>query len=517
MFDFTYVVCGAMAEHDELDLLDGPSYSSVALGIPPACRSKILGDNYINKLTSFGIKCVESEVQRPSTSPAKRSKQENKKHENFKPSKGDGSNNSNPCVYDPDGIPNLPLSESPLIVGAFNIFPRIGTVSPGQIVNIDIVFDPTSCDSAKEKLRFYITGTNEKDISYQTASEFELSGESCYPVIITEDNYSIFEEIEVISSLSTLTNSNNNSNGSSNSNNDNNNNNNNNNGKNGKLPIGKVVFAEKERIMLWGAVMCGSYGTKGYVQRIRITNPSKIDIKVKFKITTVEEAAELLLISNANISLPKLDKKTPKSAKPKKEKNGEIISVISESAFTVQPEIWDIPPHEYRYVNIYFKPTEMKNYRGVFFGEVDDSIGNLNTMINNNSNNNSNNNIGIKIKNNNAISSLPPTIKKKTIQSGSGTLLIFDIGGNGTMPCIAIEEPLLRDIDGNLLIDFQKVHIDRICKKKVTIMNHGIMPAVCIFDMTGSDEFDFSSKNASLTLEPGKDIWTFINSILILF
>ena len=60
--------------------------------------------------------------------------------------------------------------------------------------------------------------------------------------------------------------------------------------------------------------------------------------------------------------------------------------------------------------------------------------------------------------------------------------------------------------------DFQKVHIDRICMKKVTIMNHGIMPAVCIFDMTGSEEFDFSSRNASLTLEPGKDIYAFINS-----
>ena len=504
MFDFTYVVCGAMAEHDELDLLDGPSYSSVALGIPPACRSKVLGDNYITKLSTFGIKCVESEVQRPSTSPAKRSKQENKKHENFKSSKGDGINNSNPCVYDPDGIPSLPLSESPLIVGAFNISPRIGTVSPGQIINIDIVFDPTSCENAKEKLRFYITGTNEKDTLYQTASEFELTGESCYPVIITEDNYSIFEEIEVISSLLTLTTSNNNNNSN------NNGNNNIENSKYGKLPIGKVVFAEKERIMLWGAVMCGSYGTKGYVQRIRITNPSKIDIKVKFKITSVEEAAELVLLSNANISLPKLDKKTPKSAKPKKEKNGEIVSVISESVFTVQPEIWDIPPHEYRYVNIYFKPTEMKNYRGVFFGEVDDSNSNFNTIINSNSNNNSNNNLGIKIKNNTVISSIPTTIKKKTIQSGSGTSLIFDVGGNGSMPCITIEEPLLRDTDGNLLIDFQKVHIDRICMKKVTIMNHGIMPAVCIFDMTASEEFDFSSRNASLTLEPGKDIYLYI-------
>ena len=510
MFDFTYVVCSVLAEHDELDLLDGPSYSSIALGIPSACRSKVLGDNYLNKLTSFGVKCVESDGPRPSTSPAKRSKQDSKKHnDNFKLAKGgDGTNqstgagNSNPCVYDPDGIPNLPIPDSPLLVGAFSIYPRIGIISPGQTVNIEITFDPTICENAKEKIRFYITGTNERDSIYQIASNFELSGDSCYPVIITGDNHSIFEEVEVISSLSTLVN---------NSNNDNNGNTEN--GRYGKLPIGKVIFAEKERIMVWGAVMCGTYGTKGYVQRVRITNPSKIDVKVKFKITTVEEAAELLLISNINTTLLKPDKKTPKSAKPKKEKNGEIVSSTTEFAFTVQPEICEIPPHEYRYASIYFKPTEMKNYRGVFFAEVDDSNNSSNNNNNNSSNNNnSNNNLVMKsnsLRNNNTMPMIT-TIKRKAIQSGCGTSLIFDLGGNGTMPCITIEEPLIRDNDGNLIIDFQKVHIDKICKKRLTIMNHGTMPATCIFDMIGSDEFDFSSKNASLTLESGK-------LILILF
>ena len=30
------------------------------------------------------------------------------------------------------------------------------------------------------------------------------------------------------------------------------------------------------------------------------------------------------------------------------------------------------------------------------------------------------------------------------------------------------------------------------------------MPATCLFDMTGSDDFRFSSRNASLTLQPGQ-------------
>jgi hypothetical protein len=43
--------------------------------------------------------------------------------------------------------------------------------------------------------------------------------------------------------------------------------------------------------------MCGPQGAKGVMERIRITNPTKIDAKVKFKITSVEEAAELLAVT----------------------------------------------------------------------------------------------------------------------------------------------------------------------------------------------------------------------------
>jgi hypothetical protein len=74
----------------------------------------------------------------------------------------------------------------------------------------------------------------------------------------------------------------------------------------------------------------------------------------------------------------------------------------------------------------------------------------------------------------------------------------------GTMPCITIEEPTQRDSEGALLLDFQKVHIDRISKRKFTINNHGVMPATCLFNMAGAEDFQFSSRNSSLTLEPGQ-------------
>ena len=49
-----------------------------------------------------------------------------------------------------------------------------------------------------------------------------------------------------------------------------------------------------------------------------------------------------------------------------------------------------------------------------------------------------------------------------------------------------------------------RVHVDRVSKKKFVLRNHGCMPATCLFDMTGSDDFRFSSRNASLTLQPGQ-------------
>ena len=315
------------------------------------------------------------------------------------------------------------------------------------MVSMDVTFDPTGCDSARERLRFVITGTNENEALFKTAAEFDLSGDSCFPAIVTEDIPSIFEELEVVTSLSASLGED--SGGE---------------GKYSKLPVGKVVFAEKERVLAWGSVMCGNQGSRGVMERIRITNPTKIDTKVKFKITSTEEAAELLSVGTV---------KTTKDVKPpKKDAKGKAaVAVVAEVAFIVQPEVLDIPPHEHRYVSVYFKPTEIKSYRAVFFAEVDDG-------------------------------GSTTTAKRKPIP-GCGTSLVFDLGGSGTMPCITIEEPTQRDADGSLVINFQKVHIDRVAQRKVTITNHGTMSATCLFDMSGAEEFEFSSRNASLTLESG--------------
>jgi hypothetical protein len=43
-----------------------------------------------------------------------------------------------------------------------------------------------------------------------------------------------------------------------------------------------------------------------------------------------------------------------------------------------------------------------------------------------------------------------------------------------------------------------------VSKKAFCLRNHGCMPATCLFEYQGSDDFRFSSRNASLTLQPGQ-------------
>ena len=464
-------MCGALPEHDELDKLDGPAYITIAKGIPYSSRIKVLGENYLNKLSVLGMKTekVAGPGVRPPTAKSK-GKLDSKKVDAKSVKMGD-NNVGNVLLFDPDGIPAVSAGETSLIVGAFSVSPRIGVISPGQVVGIDITFDPVGCDAVREKLRFVLTGTDENDALYQAAAAFDLTGDSCFPSIITEDISSIFEEVEVVPSLSASLSTTDRDRdrdregdreGDEGEGGD---------GKYNKLPVGKVVYAVKENIMAWGPVMCGTSGTRGVVERIKITNPTKIDTKVRFKILTVEEASELasgLSTTKSGIKESKVPKKDVKIPK------GGAAVLVLDSAFSVQPEVWDIPPHEHRYVSVYFKPCEIRSYRAVFYADVED--GSSTSLL---------------------------SAKRKPV-AGSGTSLSFSLGGSGTMPCITIEEPTQRLPDGSLLIDFNRVHIDRTSCRKITIKNHGSMSATCLFDVSGCGDFIFSSINASLTLEPGQ-------------
>ena len=60
-----------------------------------------------------------------------------------------------------------------------------------------------------------------------------------------------------------------------------------------KLAVGKVVYAEKEKILAFGPIMCGQPGTRGVMERIKISNPTKIDCKVKFRVAAADEGVDV--------------------------------------------------------------------------------------------------------------------------------------------------------------------------------------------------------------------------------
>ena len=428
-FDFTFVVCSAQSEVDEIDSLDPKAFACYAYGTPAALRNKELGDNYLEKVGATGGKDAKAAPAKGKGAPAAAT----------------NSSSSNPLVYDPDGLTEVIVPEDPLVVGAFTVLGRVGVVQAGATGFFDMKFDPSGSQGTKEKLRICITGIDHQDTPAQLLQSFEVSGDSCVPAIINEDNDSIFEEQEVVSSLADS--------GMSDG------------GKIEKLPVGKVIFAEKEKILAFGPVLCGQQGFKGACERIRITNPTKIDAKVRFEIMSPEQLTELN--KGAAAAAPGKDAKG-KAAPPAK---GAPVEGTMSQIFTVQPEVWEIPPHEHRFVNIYFNPLEIKTYKSVFVAKVDDA-------------------------------GTQTSATSKISQSGSS--LIFDLGGSGTLPCISIDQPTNRLPDGSLSLDFGRTHINRSTKRLLTIRNDGAMPATCLFDMTGDEDFIFPYKSASLTVQPSQ-------------
>jgi hypothetical protein len=442
-FEFVYVICPSRAEVEELDALDNGAFSCYSYNVPAALRKSELGDNYLQRLGAGGVdpKGGKGKEKAP---PAKGAK--------GAPAAGaaEGSKgSSNPLVYDPDSLSAGAVPTDALTIGSFRISPRIGVVQPGQSIGIDATFDPSGCGTVHEKLRVCITGVNPKDPASVVLKSFELTGESCVPAIVVDDFVGIFEEQEVVSSLADAVGS-----GSAGA------------GKAEKIGVGKVVFAEADKVLAFGPVLCGTSTSRGVVERVKITNPTKIDTKVNFTVVDAVAASEQPADGKAD------PKAKGKDAKPAKGKDAQPVADTPPASltFTAQPSVWEIPPHESRFVNIYFNPTEMRSYRATFSAVVDT-----------------------------AGSTTSAPVK---FSAGSGKQLTFDIAGSGTIPCIAVEQPTVRLPDGTLSLDFSKVHIHKSCKRKIVLSNDGVMPVTCLFDMVGDDDFHFSYKGASLTLQP---------------
>ena len=139
------------------------------------------------------------------------------------------------------------------------------------------------------------------------------------------------------------------------------------------------MYAEQQGTFSFGAVVPSQAGKLGVAERFKITNPNKIKALVKFDV----------LMRGGN-------------------------SGGGEAAYQVQPTSLELPPHEHRYVTVYFKPVEMRMYNARFSANVEDGTDTTTNQLS------------------------------------------FELTGEGTLPCVTVENPVLLHTDGSLLADFPR-------------------------------------------------------------
>ncbi|RHY53725.1 hypothetical protein DYB38_002829 [Aphanomyces astaci] len=299
-----------------------------------------------------------------------------------------------------------PVDPKPLQIGQFTVTPNAGTLDPGRIMALDVGFQPVGASVFREMFRLDVSGRDVSNEAESSALLYELNGESCYPGINTTDMESLFEEQAVVRTFGL---------GDSSTT------------SHEFRPRNQPMFAHVEKLFDFGAIVV----SKNVVERYKISNPTKVLASVNFTIqggTGKEEEKE------------KVDEDA--------------------NAFSVQPSVWDIPPHEHRYVNVHFKPTAMRMYRALFTASVVDGAD-------------------------------PATSR-----------LQFDVCGEGTMPCVTIESPTVRDPStGVLTLAYGRVRVGKSKELPLVVRNDGIVPATVLFSLPSST-FSFPDCNNAVTMAP---------------
>lgn len=183
------------------------------------------------------------------------------------------------------------------------------------------------------------------------------------------------------------------------------------------------VFYYEEKCFNFGTLV-PSKNPDGICEKFKIINPNKIPCTVKFDVR----------------------KKNPASTE--------------NFAFECATKSVKIHPHESVYVKVYFKPTIMAQYAGLFEAVVEQ--GELN----------------------------PRTQK-----------LVFDLRGEGAMPTVKLEKPSEWVNENTPILKFPKTRVDKAVQLPVVVKNDGQVPATLKWDLTANENFRFLDQN-SISLTP---------------
>jgi hydrocephalus-inducing protein len=284
--DFRMVVSGSIEDHALLDILDGRTQGSILQVTGAAAPSASTVSKGKDTKPPVPLKTADKKVATPLSSVEA------------------AARNS-----------DAPISE----FGRFFVEPTHGTIPPGASIQVSVRF--FACGSTTHKASTRIHVANFDRLSGKPEQLlYELIGESCVPGINSADFASIFEEQVVVPHLYQL----------------------------GHLPyVGSTAGTSTESSTLFSRTRCGygiedntfSFGSvvhsvhpKGVVERLCLSNPTKISATVSLSIRADE--------SNSGV-------------------------------FQVTPQVMEVPAHESRYVELKFCPTGVKSYMATFLAEVE--------------------------------------------------------------------------------------------------------------------------------------------------
>jgi hydrocephalus-inducing protein len=293
--------------------------------------------------------------------------------------------------------------EATVEMGAFTMTGAAGLVAPGATATMTLQFNAEGSELFRAPIRIDVSGRSSANA---TGKSFEIVGESVIPGIETRSFESIFEEQAVVANLQ---------------------------------PVGvgsddfedtvrTSMFAEQQGTFSFGAVVPSQAGKLGVAERFKITNPNKIKALVNFDI----------IMSGLDVE--------------KTAENG--------AAYQVQPSSLELPPHEHRYVTVYFKPVEMRTYNARFSAKVQD---------------------GTDITTNQ---------------------LSFELTGEGTLPCVTVENPVELHNDGSLLAQFPRTRVGKSTTAPIVLRNGGTVPVSVYFSMESHPVFSMEGKGRTITLRP---------------
>lgn len=298
-------------------------------------------------------------------------------------------------------------------LGPFKFEPASGTVPPGGSVQVQVVFKAEGSATYTETLGIHITDRDFED--QPEGIPYEVTGESCIPGIITDDTAGIFEEHNICTSLDPF------------------------------LPV-SFEFATRDKIFNFGAVIADLSSPSGPDQamdidsaggvraNLKISNPIKVPCTVNFAIKArgAGETEE----TGGNAVPGKGGKKAGAGAKTNEPQ--------LEPGFPmeVHPKKLDIPPHEYRYVTVYFAPKAIKSFAAMFEAVVENGG--------------------------------DPATRRFTCE----------LRGEGTLPTLTLEEPVNFNEAGQPCITFPRLLRGKKALATILLKNNGIIPATGRLDFT---------------------------------